>query len=717
MQISLMVRSVVTSVFLLLLTHTFNAQKKIFGDGKISWENNKPDVLSANDSKYEKNDLVILDDKTDFYFYASYNEKVVRDITFKISTEKGKEIIENFSLPESFDYALDACFYKQGRNSRIKIPFISDFNLKSLVARKFENGKWTALEFDYKYVPVNWISGSGEYLKDDAIIFKFLGLKAGDIVEIKYELQFDSGYGSNVFYLNSKYPKINCEYNFYYKTDKYITEYAYVLPIFVPDSAVSQTFMESEQKDYLINIQKVRMKNLKAINYPANSFEGKNLPHIFVDFTFYRIITGSYSSNSGKVYETQLVRAKHFEWLILKDTTNYYTKIYDKHFATLRKFTAGLPSLESDTTRKTFFKALCDTFNSYKYISANQLFYNESNLLNVSSSDHLVKRRLVSNQVWMLYRDILNDAKVFYYIANVQDKRYGEHSIYYRAHYAYERNLFAIPSGDSYIYFMTRYNGVKYHLNELPFYYEGVTAALSPKNFQEDVKDKDGKFFKFIKTHKGTFNENTRTENVSVRVSLDSLKANLTFKESLSGQFSTVLRHLYLKDPIDSTLEAWYFKKCTDKPGSKDAKIKLSSKIADFPFRYTFNCTENISLQTPKFIPFKNWFSFFLSSSSIPEKPGHDYYIDFDFSDAYNFSIDFGIPVDISNSSAFSKNINNDFFELESQIIKNSESNYLLKVKLVVKERRIPEEKMSLLMDLIEDLDEINNFSLALEKK
>ena len=253
----------------------------------------------------------------------------------------------------------------------------------------------------------------------------------------------------------------------------------------------------------------------------------------------------------GKIYESRFVRSRNFEWLKIRDTNNYYTRIYDKQFTTLRKFVATLPPIGTDSAHKDFFKALCDTFNAYKFYTLNYLYYNDPHLYDVSSGDHLLKRRLVGSNLWKLYRDILNDNSIFYYKVNVQDRRYGEHSVFYRGHYAYEAELIVVPSGNSYLYFMPRYNGLKYHLNELPFYYEGVLAVLEPRNFQDDMKGKQDAFHKFLKTHKGTYNENTRTENGTVKVSLDSLKAGFTIKESLSGQFSTVLRHLYLKDHID----------------------------------------------------------------------------------------------------------------------------------------------------------------------
>ncbi len=692
------------------------AQKTYFGEEEIKWESNKAISIPTNARAYLSSDLLVLDEKTQFYFYATNNEKVVKNTVIKINTKKGLELLKAFKLPESFDYAYDACFFKQGRTARIKAPFISDFRVLKLAARKLLNNRWIPVVLDHRYETVRWTGSSGKFLEDDMMVFTFESVSVGDVIEIQYELQFNSGYGSNLFYFNGPYPKLNCEYDFIYKINEKLDQYKFVLPVYVADSLVTKTVSPSSADNYIIRTDKIKIGNLAAVNYPANSFEGRSLPHVFVDFNFYRAFRGSYSRPNDRVYEYDLVRAPNFEWLNIKDTTNHYVKIYDKQFASVRKFVATLPPVGTDSSHKEFFKALCDTFNAFRYITMNQLYYNESNLYDISSGDHLLKRRIAGSG-WKVTQDILNDNKIFYFTANVQDRRYGEHSIYYRAHYGYERNIMAIPSQGSYIYFVPRNNGLKYHLNELPFYYEGVLAALSPHNFQEDTENKDGQYFKFIKTHKGTYNENTRTENATIRIVTDSLKAGLMIKESLSGQFSTLLRHIYLNEYVDSTISPHYFKKCTAKPGASDIKIKKSSNITDFPFRYNFNCTETVKLNSPAVLDLKNWFSFTLSKEVLPEQPTHDYYLDFEFSDAYNFMLEFTQPTEIGNAAAFSRQINNAFFDLESGIVKNSETSYLLKVKLIVKERKIPREQAGLLMDLAAALDELNSFTLQLAKK
>lgn len=701
-------------------TLTLAAQKTFYGETPIAWENYRAEKPAVLKEQEELSDLLILSDQAEFCFYAQNNEKLTRNLIVKINTQKGLDIVKTHRLPESFDPAFDAHYFKQGRMARVKTPFITEFTLKKYGARKIYGGKWKELVFDLKYEEVKWMKTAGdfagEFVKEDIKAFHLRDLQIGDVVQIAYEADFNASYGNNLFYLTSAYPKLSCEYTFTYKVGARFSGYGFVLPVNIPDSCVKRT--GERFKDYEIISDKITLTNLGGINYPSNSFEGNRLPHVFADFRVFRILTGSYPSDGGRIYDFEYYRPKNFGWMVSGDTTNYYTKVYDKQFAAIRKFSSRLPPYTgNDSTNTGFFKALCDTLNSFRYITSNHMFYNEPNLRDVYSGEHLLKRRLVEHLQWKTYKDILNDSKVFYSVANIQDKRYGEHNSSYRAAYAYEKELIAIPSGNSYIYFMPRYRGMKYHLNELPFYLEGTLALLQPRNFQADVKNKEDHIFRFIKTHRGTFNENTRTENAVVRISLDSLKADLLIKESLSGQFSTVLRHLYLGDAIDSTISTHYFRKCTDKPFASKQKIKLSSKMTEFPFRYNFNCTEQIGLAGDKHLRLKNWFSFPLSKNTLPEQPQHDYYFDFEFSDAYNFLLNFSQPVELKNASAFSKKLSNELFELESEIVAQSENAYLLKVKLVIRKARIKVGETALLMNLVNELEALNDFSLELAGK
>lgn len=690
----------------LTMVFTLHSQTTFYKNEVVNWEELKSVSIPKNLGEIGKEQLLIIDDNCEWLFFKN-NHRLLRLVTFYIADEKGLDEIKKIKLPESFDIAYDAHMRKQGRFSRIKIPLTNSYSIKKFAARKYANSKWAPLTIKDRYEKVRWLKATGEFGDEDQTVFEIQNIQVGDVVQVFYESTFEGMYGGNLFYFYSNYPKLKCEKTFTYPVSEAFSEYDFLLPLNIPDSCKTRKRVYNGKE--LVVTDKIVLKNVPAINYPSNAFEGATLPHIYLDLGGKMVIKESYPDGASRNYTYGWLRPKRFEWLFLIDTVNNYTRIYDKNSATLRKFIRPIINAMPDTSAPKFFKALSDTLNNFQYYTMNHLLYNQSNIYDLSNADHLAKRRLVGAP-YKVCSDILNEKKIFYYIANIQDKRYASHDPFYRAHFPYEWEIFAIPDKNSFVYYMPRFSGVKYHLNELPFYLEGTLASLTPKNFQKGDTAKDSKFFKFIKTHKGTYNENTRTENASVKVDLPSKKAELTIKESLSGQFSTVLRHLYLNEYIDSTISPHYFRKCTEKPKATEVKLKLSSKITEFPFRYSFNCSENISLDNSHQLSLRNWFSFTLNSQNIPTIPTHDYYFDFDYSDAYNFMIDFGNPVTIKNAEAFKRTISNDYFELESEIVKSSDSTYLIKVKFQVKQIGIRLKDMQLLMDIIKELESINNF-------
>lgn len=701
-----------TSLALCLLlgsTDLLFSQQEFFQDVPVAWSELKKPRIPEVPAQYAENDLVILDDHTEFRFFEN-NRYLSRHLLIRINTAKGLSELVNFKLPESFDPAYDAFWSRQGRSARITSPYIPDFRLRKFSVRKHVSGQWRQMKFKDRYEKVRWTKAGGEFWDEDIPVLQIQDLKAGDVIQIYYEAGFEKAYGENLFYFYAAHPKLSAEYVFVYNVDRPFADHLFSMAVNVPDSLVSKTRQDAGDK--IMITQRVRLNDVAPVNYPANSFEAKTLPHVYVNLNFMRVLRESLPSDGGgRLNEYEYIKPRHFEWIFLKDTGNHYTRIYDKHYTGLRKFVATLPPLHPDSANLGFFRAFCDTINRFRYITRNHLYYNESHLYHVSTIDHLSRRRIVGSPR-NLCRDILNDNQIFYYQATIQDRRFGEHNPYYRVHYAYEQDMIAIPSGSSYLYFLLRPGGVPYHVNELPFYLEGSLAALYPRNFQKKDTAKQEKFFKFIKTHKGTYNVNARTENTTVKILTEEKRAELVCKESLSGQFSTLLRHLYLNEYIDSTVSAHYFRKCTDKPFSSETRTRLSSKVTEFPFRYTFNCSQNIRLDAPGYLDLSNWFSFTLGSGMLPEPPTHDYFFDFEFSDGYNFLLDFDRPVQLKNQNAFRKKTDNAYFELDSEIVKQSDNAFLLRVKLLVKQPFIPLEDMTLLMDLVRDLDALNRFRL-----
>ena len=694
-------------LLLSLLFHTsVYAQSGYVGDGPVKWENNLAPVMPADIDSFAKSDLVILYEVSDFYFFDISNEKLIRNVKYKINNEKGLQALKHFHLPESFDPAFDQAIHLQGRRSRITQPYIKEYNMNEFAARRYSHNRWYPISLKESFEQIRWIKNNGEFSDEDVPVVNMQGLTVGDVVEIYYEATFNTAYGSNLFYLHARYPKISCEYNFIVKSPTQPDSTNFILPLNIPNMYVSK--LTRKINNQTSTTTKIKMPYLAGINYPGHAAPGQQLPHVVADFLFYR----SYQLTS-RLSPYQPTKSNHFDWLITTEVPNpNSTKIYDKNSAAIRKFLSTLPPTGNDTLNYTFVKNLCDTLNAFRYLSANQLYYNESNLAGVYSAEHLLKRRLPGEYLWKIYLDIFNEKNISFYLVNILDKRLGEHSYKYRAHRAYENTLLALPYRNTYIYFMPRYAGQAYHLNELPFYLEGVKAAFTPINMSSSAESKNEKVFKIIQTHHGTYNENSRTENATVLVNPDSLSVSLNIKESLSGQFSTLLRHLYQHHNIDSTVHPHYFKKCVDKPGAYDIRIKQSSELSEYPFRVNLMCTERLSIPKAKPMSLSEWFSFPLSEKLIPEKPNHDYYFDFEFSDTYHYLISFTKPCRILNIDEFNSRMSNEYFDLTSGLTENPNGTYLWSVSLVCKQDKILLKDMNLLMVLVKELDRLNHLQL-----
>lgn len=705
-------KSQILTLFLLGVFCSFS-QDSFFGEGPVNWETRKVYEIPAEAEKYASSDLVILDDLVEVFFRSETKEKLVRTIKYKINTFKGLEIVKHIRMPESFDEGFDKYFDKQGRSSRIKTPNLGEYNVKVFAARKYSRQRWSNVKVKDNYEALKRIKPTGEFAEENNIVFNLGNIAVGDVIEIYYELYFDTRYGSNIFYFNGAYPKLKCEYDFIFRAAKTFTEATYALPINIDQSNIYSSRVDYQ--DYFLITKKIQLSDLQANNYTLNSSVAEKLPHICFDFNYYR---GMVNYTDKRFSFTRSVKPKNYEWLIPVDTNckTQTNTLYDKHSLALRKFLINHSRAVNDSQSVVFLKSLCDTFNTFRYISPNQLYYNESHLHDMSSGDHLLKRRLVGQSLWKLYTDLFQENNMFYYLVNIQDKRFGTHQLKQRAHFAYEHNLIAVPIKDSFVYLMPRYNGLKYHLNELPYYYEGVQAALIPTNFQKSTKNKPSKGFKLTETPLSSFEHNLRQESAKIKIVLDSQLVRLTTKETLSGQFSTILRPLYLNECIDSAIAPHYFKKCIDKPNGVAKKIKPSSSMNYFPYRYVFDCTEKLNGADTNGLSLKAWFSFVLSKEIMPSVPNYDYYFDFVLTDTYTFDLDFGRPVVIKNKNDFEKNINNDYFSLLSDIKENGKNGFIMNVSFSIKKESIPKTQAHLLTEIIERLDNLNNFTLKLAR-
>ncbi|MGZ4033318.1 MAG: hypothetical protein ACXVPU_01845 [Bacteroidia bacterium] len=692
--------------FLLVFT-IVNSQNTSFQKEKYIWPDAKPSLLKQT-NEFVSEDIVVVDEDVRLNLLDGTTQILNKNCILKINTEKGVQKFKSISLPESFDIGSDKCLDQQGRKSFIQAPYMYDFKIIHFAARVLKkSGEVLDLTANIKSNKVFWLESNGQKFEGFNYIFSFENIEPGDVVEYNYEIDFKGKYGGNLFFFNGAVPKQNSTLQVKYSVTKQYGDEQIIYSGNGADSALTKSRVTEETE--VISIYSYNFKNLESVNYPVNSCSGKTLPYVYVDLNFVSFIIGMRGiSNIGIAHKN---RGPNFEWFYTKTLAGPEVELYDKQHASIRKFLSAIPKDESNPDNTAFLTKLSDTLNTLKYVAAEAMNSGENAQYSVSSGEWLLKGKLIEEFLDKIYWQLLTEAKIPKNIICVEDKRLGEHRTDTRTTYKYEYNLLGINNGKSILYMMPRINGIKYYLDEIPFYIEGTTAAL----MNHDANGGLG-VVNFIRTSSSTEDENVRTENGMLRINLDSNIVNVSIKENLNGQFSTIARHAYLNETIDSTINPVYFKKCTDKPNAKNISIKKTFASNKFPFKSSFTCSEKIEYSNALEVPLKNWFSFTFNKQLIPERPNFDFYFDFQYSDTYNYMIQFNKPAEILNVNDFIKSIHNTNFELSSSLIKQSETTYLLNIVVKVKDPILSKADGQMLVDLTNELEGLNNLSLIIKK-
>lgn len=677
----------------ILLFNTLKAQDLSFKSESIEWPDNFK-IHDAIPDSLKNNEAVILNDQL---IVNLIEGTIIRRQAIKVLKAEGLAKLKTLSLPQNMDItAQENSFYKQGRFSTRTIPFIYSYKIDYFSARILRNRKIYDLPLDVTTKKNYWVKRDGERVSDYEYNFHFEDLNAGDILEYIYKLKMDGSYGTDQFYVHDYYPKLKMNL----VVDAPIS-YAHN----IDSTACTISLVTGNGPSYFA--KSYTFTNLKAIKYGQNCLAGMKLPHV----------SASPYSVSSHVYNATMTSAKvmyatRYSWYIVPDSLYFKEKVYDKSGASLRKFIKKFPDDSSDITHAIFLSKVVDTLNTYRFLSAEQMHYGADAQYSIRSSERLLRRELAEEFISDIYKNILFEKGVFYYVANVQDRRLGGHSPSHRTHDKYEREFIALPVKKSFKFYLPRFEGLKYLPDELPYYYEGTLCALIPKNTQAlQGQTQDVNTLKFIKTPLSTHNENVRTENAIFKINVDSGLIKATIKENLSGQFSTLLRHYYNRDYIDSTIELRYFKKCVDKPDCRNQQLKLISLSKTFPFKASYNCSEEIRFKDRQ-INLNGWFSFVNNKDQFKNKLCQEYYMDFAYTDIYNFLFEFNTPVKVQNTADFNKALLNDFFEINSALTQQDESKYLLTITAKVKKYVIPENESQKLIDYVEFLNQLNNLNL-----
>lgn len=623
-------------------------------------------------------------------------------IAIKIQNERGLERLRQLQLPENFDLTNPPNWYSQGRFKGRRDPFIYSYKINYFSARILKpNKKFEEITVKCKSEKVYWVDTTGRRIYDYIHDFNFEDLSVGDILEYTYEALVDWNHAQHVVYPNGIDPKFNYSLDLKVGIRADLKNIELIYDYKIPKNVIKKTV--TNKNGDLVRNANYSFDYLKGYNSIENIRPGYTLPSISVNHGSFYALKGSGNPNVYTMYALD-----RYKWMLIVDTVK--TNLYDKYHANVRKFIAGFESISDDTTGVFFASQLVDTLNKLKFVSAESMSYGDIPQYALPSSEQLLKGRLTEEFIFKNYRDFLTEKNIFYYSGIMLDKRKGIINMDYRNAYDLEKKIIVIPIGNSFKYYVPRYRGVTYLPDELPFYLEGTKCALMPCSRCAGSSSKLQ--ISFITIPKSNFNENARSESASIKVITDSMRINVFIKENLSGQFSTMLRHYYNNEYIDSTVRESFYKKCYDIPGLSDLVIKKGALQNKFPFRQTYNCSGNIKLNNKGEISLKDWFSFTWSKTQFSKTPNHEIYTEFQQSDYYNLLFEFDKPVEVVNLDDFAKKMMNEYFEITSNLVKQDGNKYLLSVIVKVKQDMVPEKDAVRIMDFVSVLDVINNFKI-----
>jgi hypothetical protein len=613
---------------------------------------------------FNNQDMVALNDVIELKDGMLY-----RRVTIKLINEKGVKKMSTLRLPEDLDLINFSNGYRQGRFKDQSTPFCYTYEIKYFAARTIRNRRINELSPTCSKGKVFWVRSDGSRIKQDIFDFSLGDVEVNDIVEIMYKAEV--GRARLFISLNTRFPRVKLQV---------LTNGFLGFNNLRPQDTLQMRKPVKVEGSYFFEF-----KDLNGIAYPDNSGGLRKLPYI---------VFNQYA----------------FPWTVMTDSISK-KKYNTKEQNSLRKYAETFKREPSDSSGNKILTQLIDSINSLTYVSAESMHYSANSQYAITSSEHLLRRRLVEEFMIKTYDQLLEEMKIFFYFGIIGDKRKSEVKMEYYTNTIDMEGIFAVTQGKSIIFYKTRKDGLKYFPNELPYYLEGTNCALMPQNLQFAPDKNKGSKMIFTKTPKSSFNDNVRSESAQFLVKTDSLFIKAQIKESLGGQYSTLLRSLYKNEYIDSTVQPVYYKKCIDKPGFRNANIKRGLENKFFPFKCSFNCAAT-SVLPASVINLKDWFSFNFSIEDFQVAPDHDFYVDFQLTDSYNYLFEFDKAVEILNTVDLTKRLSNEYFEISSNLVKQENTKYLLSVIVKIKQDIIPEKNGYKLSEFVKLLDEINNFKL-----
>jgi hypothetical protein len=715
------------------------SQDTKFRNYKYTWKEVIPEKLSV-DKKYSGEDAVILKEKCiynaggnlvpvysalffagNYYFSGDVNSEaspvIQKHYRIKFLTQAGIENHGSVILPESFDYQSDMYSVPREKHHVIYRPK-GDFNTMRYFAARIIKSDGRIIpaiidetiqteisrynQIDEKYY--NWI-------------FKIKNLEPGDEAEIDYSYAgtFNIDASQRIFF-DGKIPKQDMEFMFRYPADK-----QYI--IFqkngaLPYDSVMVTKSQPKSTEYYYHF-----KNLDGGIDEVGSRHYLKLPHLV--YYFHRMDFG-YSDGRGFI-----TKKLPYNWKYsLLSLVDYRSDNLKFRLARPDRTTQALNDLAQQIRRTSIDTSAAALLSAFHREITDNYEYENDKAYQAGDDQKLERlfkfidqKKLRRISRYRYYDEFMIRVDRPYFHVLFFDKRIHTIDPVYKEDMTSRRMAIGIIADEGALYFYPKTGRYGYQSNELPFYYEDITALLIPQ-LEKTEKQYDPLPDVPIynaNTPTSETKDNIRITSGKITVSPDSMKVMIKLKINLAGQYSTLTRGFYQYGEKDTTINPLYFVKVSAAADSPQTVRAACSAVAPaFPFNTIINeefAANNHLKISGNTIHFKlnGLFNNVTDPDFDSGKRKLDYYPDFSGRDIHRYYFEFNRTVILKNAEALQKNIHNSFGDYTVSVKQVNEQSLMIETENATNGSPVEAKYAADVQNIFNAISDLNNSDIIAE--
>ncbi|MEZ4721662.1 MAG: hypothetical protein R2813_07300 [Flavobacteriales bacterium] len=645
----------------------------------------------------------------------------------KILTEKGAADWSSIELPE----AIDPIYRDIVAQHRIRPFYLNNYSVDEIEITIVRHGKHIRIDTENKEVAEilqrrvlekSYLTKNATYIPVGVMTlnrYKLIPLRVDDVIIMKYKLSIPySGnaheLGSFRIFFHGVVPKKDVTIR--------ISKSEAAQAIFTYQNGAEPH--SSFQSDMIMD--KWKFDELPAALSDVNGRPHLKLPHVVVITHFRNFNNCSLiSDNKSDAYKTSYHRicsSRQYRFIQNRIAVDIGST-YEQH-KTLAAFTNELcANAEGLDLIRAPFNHIANTFT---YSTA---LY--SGIIEENFGDDLKAKTIRDVNRLETYAAILDQLRTSYVLATPIDKRIGQLSNQYiRPYYTSDPIFSVITNSGQFLHIVPKTRNCGYYVDELPFYFEGSPMAITYSEFHsfagEDIERTFGTRHQgwhidrpMTTAPSSTSSDNSRNTTLQCSIDIEKNEAAVKGRTSLSGQFSTICRGLYLCDEKMPYVDEQYNQKIWETISTfSNARFEVTDTNTLFPFetkiKYEFDAKPIHKTKADEFtLDLSGWINHIDISVDTANRI-LDYYSDFLLADRFSFQIQINenvsfidLPEDISIQNGFGT------YQLK---VKAEASSLLIYSNLIIKEEKVESKNIREVYELYSAIQQAEGLRLTIKR-